>query len=261
MKVELTAGEKKQLERALESNKIRRWMQQKELMRFEVGDVVIKLLKHRDYQTQEESWKPENINSDTKMAQRYVYVFEDEYGIGYLKRLKLANGKLGQELICLTDFDFNSTRFEVDPEYAEHVLLDAEFDIKKIHKASLVQRKIITKMNRKVGMKPKTLQDFNDFFDKLKVGDTFWTTADFTGRYTQEHKLTKLDKITVSDLNRANSWNWRRYVERLKDKGLPGVNATYAYTFSTANGRNDMLAMEYHHYVFYYTKPAEEEKK
>ncbi len=263
MKVSLNANEQKQLQNALDSNKVRRWLQQKEQMSFEIGDVLIKKLKHTDYSTKNTTWKVENINSDNKMAQRYVYVYEDEYGIGYLKQLRVANGTLGKELFCLTDFDFTCTRFEIDPEYAEHVLLDADFDIKQIHKNSLAARKIVTKMNRKVGIKPKTLQEFNDFFEKLKVGDTFWTSGDYTGRYTQEYVLTAINKVTIQDLDRINDWTWRRFKERLKDKGIPGVNATYTYKFSTKGGYTykDILPMEFRDYVFYLQKPALEEKK
>lgn len=268
MKVKLSAQEQKQLQNALDSNKVRRWLEQKEQMRFEIGDVLIKKLKQTDYHSKNISWKIENINSDNKMAQRYVYIYEDEYGIGYIKPLRVANGTFGKDLICLTDFDFAHIKFEVDPEYAEHVLLDAEFDIKEIHKNSLAARKIVTKMNRKVGVRPKTLQEFNDFFEKLNLGDTFWMTHDYTGRHMQEFRLITLTKVTTADLDRQNDWVWRRFKERLKDKGLPGINSTYTYKFSTSGGQSssshafqDILPIEFRDSIFYTQKPAVEEKK
>lgn len=263
MKVNLKPDEKKQLDDALQSNSVRRWFRHRDNIRFEVGDVLVKYYKRTDTTTSKITWKVENINSDNKMAQRYVYVYEDENGIGFIKPLRLSDGALGKELSCMTDFDLDSCKFEVDPEYAEHVLLDADFDIKKIHKASLVQRKIVTKMNRKIGFKPKSLQEFNEFFEKLKIGDTFWTSADFTGRYVSEYTLSKITKVSLTDLDRQSSWDWNRYKERVKHKGLAPINSTYAYRITTTGGRtySDLLVMDLHSYIFYTSKPAQEEKK
>lgn len=264
MKVDLTANEMKQIQNALESNKVRRWMLQKQQIKFEIGDVVVKYLKSTDYQTKKESWKAENINSDNKMAQRYVYIYEDEFGIGYLKRLKIANGKLGQELICLTDFDYETTKFEVDPEYAEHVLLDAEFDIKKIHKASLAARKVIIKMNRKIGKKLHTLKEFNAAFENMQIGDSFWTSTDYTGKYTQEFKLTGKLKVPVSTLNAGHDWGWKRLREReptaIDDTDAIRISYTHAGNASYVEKGRTVDSMN--RYVIYTTqRPVEEEKK
>jgi hypothetical protein len=259
MKFDLSKEDKKQLNNALESNPVRRWFLNKENLKFEIGDVLVKYHKHVDYQTRKESWKLENIQSNAKLAQRYVYVHEDEFGIGYIKPLRVSDGTLGKELSCLVDFDYSSTKFQVDPEYAEKVLLDGDFDIKQIHKASLVQRKIVTKM--KIGFKPKSLKDYNDFFDKLKKGDTFWVSSDYTGSWVDEIKITSLTKTSVSDLTRENSWEWRRYTDRIKDKGLPPIDSNYAYKMASTTRSRESLVVEYHNYVFYTTKPAQEEEK
>jgi len=265
MKVEITPELQQELDDALKSNSTRRWLQQKENMKFEVGDVLLKYFLRTDYQTKVQSWVPENINSDNKMAQRYVYIFEDEFGIGYMKQLRVANGTLGKELYCLTDFDLTDTKFEVDPEYAEHVLLDADFDIKQIHKASLAARKVVTKMNRKIGFKPKTLQEFNTLFDKVKVGDTFWTSSDFTGRFIQEMKVTGITKINVSDLDRQNDWSWRRFKENNKIDGIQApLNSTYTYkiTYTGSYSQKDKLVIDMSRDVLYFAqRPAQEEKK
>lgn len=264
MKVELTAEQTKELHDALASNSVRRWLQTKDMMKFEIGDVVLKYTLRTDYQTKKQSWVPENINSDNKLAQRYVYIYEDEFGIGYLKQLRVANGTLGKELYCLTDFDFSYIKFEVDPEYAEHVLLDAEFDIKSIHKASLAQRKIVTKMNRKTGVKGKTLQDFNSMFDDKKVGDVFWTSSDYTGRYAEEYTITKITKVSVQDLDRQNDWTWRRWKERVKEQGITApLNSTYSYKIDAKGkyAKQDHLIIEFNRDVLYFTqKPAQEQK-
>lgn len=265
MKVIIDTELQEQLNDAMESNSVRRWLKQKDEMKFEIGDVILKYFLRTNYETKKQSWVAENINSDNKMAQRYVYIFEDEFGIGYLKQLRVGNGTLGKELYCLTDFDLIDTKFEVDPEYAEHVLLDADFDIKQIHKVSLAARKIITKMNRKIGQKPKTMQEFNDCFDKIKVGDVFWTSSDYTGRFIQEMKVLAITKINLSDLEQQNDWNWKLFKERAKkDEVNTPINSTYTYkiTYTGTYSNKDKLIVEMNRDVLYFTqKPAQEEKK
>jgi hypothetical protein len=265
MKVELTREQEEEIENALESNSVRRWLKQKDNMKFEIGDVLLKYSLRTDYQTKKQSWIPENINSDNKLAQRYVYIYEDEFGIGYLKQLRVANGTLGKELYCLTDYDFSTTKFEVDPEYAEKVLLGGEFNIKEIRNASLEGRKIVTKMNRKIGKKGKTLQDFNDMFDSLKAGDIFWTTQDYTGRWTEEHQITKITKISINDLEKENDWTWRHWKHLAKECGIETpINSSYTYKIDTTGtySKRDYMIVEFLHKVLYFAqKPAQEEKK
>ena len=259
MKVELDSDQQDQLKGALDSNQVRRWLIQKENMKFEVGDVLLRYsLQTRGHN--DPKWIVENINSDNKMAQRYVYIYEDEFGIGFVKQLRVSDGSLGKDIWCMTEFDFGYTKFEVDPEYAEKVFLDGEFDIREIHKASLANRKIITKMNRKIGTKPRSLKEYNDIFDNLKVGDTFWTTSDYTGRYMQEFTLTNIKQVSVQTLNRENDWDWRRW----KEKNTGHVDAPHSYKISYTGTypRQDCLITSMRGDVFFMTqKPAQEEKK
>lgn len=259
MKFDLNQDEQQQLKDAVDANPVRRWMKQKDQLKFEVGDVLVKMLKRVDWQTKAVSWAAENINSDNKMAQRYVYIYEDDTGIGYLKQLKVSNGELGKEIFVLTDFDYTSTQFQVDPEYAEMIFLDAEFDIKDIHKKSLEARKIVTKMNRKSGMKPKSLSDINKFFESLNPGDTYWITSDYTGRYKREEIFHSKKVISVTMLDRTNDWDWRRY----KKKHAVDVTDTYSIKYHDVTYKSDYDQTTYSifDHVFYKTEPVQEEKK
>lgn len=259
MKVELKPDEQKQLNSAVNSNQVRKWLKVRDTLKFEVGDVLIKLF--RRYEDSDKiKWVPENIASNTKMPQRYVYIFEDEEGIGYFKKLLLSNGTLGKELFSITDFDFESTRFEVDPEYAEHTLLDAEFDIKELRKKALEGRKIATKMNRKMGKKLSTLKEINDFLEQFKVGDTFYTTSDFTGRYQNSYKIDKLEKVETKTLNADyRNYSWERF--RDKNKGAVDTTYTYKVHYTGNYGKEERYLFDYMKYIFYTQQPAQEEKK
>ena len=259
MKVDLTANEKKQLDNAVKENIVHKWLANKEVMKFEIGDVLLKYRRgynpdmHGNYE-----WKPENIMSDLKMPQRYVYIFEDEFGIGYVKPLKVSDGKLGKELLCMTEFDWTHVRFQVDPEYAEHVLLDSEFDIKDQHKKSMQGRKQVTKMNRKIGIKPKTINEFNNFFGKLKAEDKFWTSADYTGKYFNEYTVKTLSMTPTSQIN---SWDWKRWL----GKNPAGVDAPHLVTFSYTDRYNltprQANPLELGNKIFYLQEPIKEEPK
>lgn len=259
MKIDLTSLEKKQLDQAVQSNPVRKWFTARDTMKFEVGDVLVKHIKVYDATTNDYIWKVENINSDTKMAQRYVYIFEDEVGIGYFKQLKVSTGTLGKELFCATHFDFDSTRFEVDPEYAEHMLLDAEFNIKTVHKKSLEARRIITKMNRKAGKKLDTVKEFNDFFLKLNAGDVFYTTSDYTGRRLNSYNIQKIEQIPITKIDDNYNWWWRSF----KEKNPKGVDDTFVFKIAYTDnyGKQERFIMEYHGAIFYMQEPAKEDKK
>ena len=265
MKFELTEKQKKELQRAVDNNPIAKYLRNKDHTNFEVGDVLVK--KSLSYQ---KNWNFETVSSSNKMHQRYVYIFKDEFNIGYVKKLRVSDGKLGDEIYCLADYDFDSTRFEVDPEYAERIFLDAEFDIKEVHRASLEARKLVIKGNRKIGTKPKTLKEFNDFFSKLKAGDTLWVSQDYTCRWLQEYTIVDITKILASKLDQSQDWQWESY--RRKEKQNPNapkfINDDHAYKVKTKDN-NPRYAQEREHMaydfgrdsVFYTVKPGVEDKK
>lgn len=264
MKFTLKPEETKQIKQAVEKNPVHQWLKIKDDFKFEVGDVLLKY--HKQYKKdpdEKDVWIPENIKSDRKMPQRYVYVYEDEFGIGYVKQLRISNGTLGKELNCLSDFDLVNTRFGVDPEYAEHVLLDVEFDIKSIQRKSLEGRKIVTKMNRKIGIKPKTLKDYNDFFYSLSPGDKFWVSADYTGRYTREYTLNATKAVTVQTMDREHSWDWRRFKEKNPDAiGTTDVVLKISYTGAYGKETDRTPSSAFSNNVFYKDQaPAQEEDK
>lgn len=257
MKVELTEEQLDQLNYAKESSLIRKWFANKDKMKFEIGDVLLKYYSGYD----NDNWTVENINSNNKMAQRYVYIHEDEYGIGYLKQLRVSDGSLGQELICLLDFDYDRCKFEVDPEFAETTFLGAEFDIKSIHKATLINRKIVTKMNRKIGFRPRSVKEFNDFLEKVGVGGVFYSTTDYVGRHEKDYKIIKLEKITINQLEKSNPWFWNR----IKEKKDIAIDDSFIYKVETVGGyytgRAYHFIENFQGNILYTDKPVQEEKK
>ena len=258
MKFELTDAQKDHIQYELERNIVRRWIDNRENIRFEIGDVLIKRTKQYSPEGEPEKWNIEHVGSNKKMHQRYVYVFEDEHGIGFIKRLNVSTGELGQDLWCMTEFDHSYQQFMVDPEFAESTLLGGEFDLKKIHEGTLAARKVIIKMNRKIGVRPKTLKDFNDLVSKMKVGDKFWITHDYTGRYMRECTLSAITKVTVQPLINTD-WSWQHFHKKFA--GLINDTDTYRLDFMCGYAETGRYFPDMVRDIFFLTqKPALEDK-
>lgn len=271
MKVDLNDREQKQLKNVMEKNPLRKFLLNRGNLNFEVGDVLVKRLVRYNYNDKTTSWVTEPISSSNQMAQRYVVVFKDEFGISYLKQLKVSTGKLGNDLYCVADYDYDSTRFEVDPEYAEQIFLDGDFNIKDIHSKSLEARKIITKMNRKQGIKFKTLKDSNDFFSTLKPGDKYWCSADYTAKWVVEYEIVKVSQETTNKMESSNEWSWKSFkdnhVRNKTDK--VAINDNFATKLTVkeiqhnynSNRTRDIYAFDHgRDMVFYKSPPAREDK-
>lgn len=253
MKFELTKSDQSILDRAVKNNITAKWLANKHNLKFEVGDVLIKLIKK--YKT--DTWVPENIVSDVKMPQRYVYVFEDEHGIGYIKPLRISDGKLGVDLICLAEIDYDDNKFQVDPEFAEATLLDAEYDIKKLHKNAHQGRKLAAKMNRKIGVKPTTLKEYNKFFETFQVGDTIYTSHDYTASWVDKMVITQIEKVTIQELEKTREWWWDKW----KTRNPQGLDDTFLYKFHYQGSyRAESKFILNVGTILYKQEPAKEEK-
>lgn len=258
MKVNLTRSQQNQLDNAKKINPVRKWMEFSKTHNFEVGDVLIRLNLRGD------KWEPQPISYDNKMPQRFVYIHQDEYGIGWIKTLRVSDGELGSELICLTDVVSDEVKFEVDPEYAEHALLDADFDIKKLHKRSLEARKLVSKANKKIGTKFKTLSEANLFFSTMQVGDKFWISQDYTGRWIEECTLTKIVKQDMTTRTNKAKWPWRS----INDNQPELINETKCYEISYkiegfSYGGDEFLVIGFvkgRNRILYKQEPATEDK-
>lgn len=269
MKVDLSDREKKRLEQAVKTNPFHQYLKNLPNMSFEVGDVLIKKVSRYNHKDPANPlWTAEPISSSNNMPQRYVFIFKDEFGIGYVKQLKVSTGELGKDLYCLTSFDYSGTRFEVDPEYAETTLLDSSFDIKHLHTKSLEQRKIISKINRKSGVKLLKLKECNGFFSGMKTGDKFWITSDYTARWTREFQIVKLETVSVAALNNMYDYGWSGYKNKFKDSsGNVSLNDTDVikvyYSEVSSSGVRVQYSYDVAGYgksVLFKQKPAQEEK-
>src|SRR5206468_3542273 len=68
-------------------------------------------------------WVTDCVSAHSKAPKKFVYVYENELGIGYVKQLKADGSGFTSYMCCMANIDPAYTRFTIDPEYADHLLL------------------------------------------------------------------------------------------------------------------------------------------
>lgn len=255
MKVDLTKDQLKEINNIRKQSSVCKYFDNQKSTKFTVGDILIK--KRYNY---DEKWEVERINGNTGMPKRFVYVYEDEHGIGFVKSLKTTDGTLGKETICLADIDYSNTRFEVDPEYADQVLFGEEnsFNIKEFHKKAKEKKKRIKQLNEASRFKTHKLSELNAFFAKLNVGDKFYTCDGSLGEYISEYKITKITKNYISRLNEDDKENLNSYANVLDlDDKVVDLDDKVVYRIEYANhwGPEETFSFDFFNDWIYSNKP------
>lgn len=198
MKFDLSKDEMKEIEMVENDSNICQYLKNQHKVKFNVGDILIRKMKNWS-----DKWVAETINSDTGMIKRYVYVYENQYGVGFVKSLKTSTATLGKETICIADIDYEADKFEVDPEYADQVLFgdDQAFNIKELHKRAKEKKSRVKEINEKSYVKYSKLSELNEFFSKLSPGTTFYQGYDLLGYHITDHKIVSLKRKYISALS------------------------------------------------------------
>jgi len=170
MKYEKTAEDIKIEETDLKTNRTLKHLRHVNFYKFSIGDVLIR----------EEKWGTNDWRVKTAscgLPYKYVYVFENELGVGYIRRLSVKGDKFVDTSVCVVNFDPHETRFSLDPSYANHLLLaseDDELDLKSEYTDIKKKREAMHRKNMKLAEKITNFAEGLEFLKKMKVGDTFW---------------------------------------------------------------------------------------
>jgi len=154
---------------------IMRFLKNQEHFKFNIGDIVVK--QRKIFGTNE--WHTELIPG-VKSPKKFMYVFENELGIGYMKQLRVDGTGFTSTLVCTANFDPDSVRFVLDPEFVDHVLLgDEDFEHNKEYKNKKAFRDEAIKKNKKILVNTRKLKTRMDWISNLKIGDVFWVGDKF----------------------------------------------------------------------------------
>jgi hypothetical protein len=206
MIVKKTPGDSKKEKLDLERNVILRFLANQDYYKFKPGDILVK--KEAEYQNDntikwvtEENWKSET-------PQKYVYAFENELGIGYVKVLKNdGSGPKGQAL-CMATFDPKHTRFTLDPGYADHLLVgEGEYKYNEDIERIISYRKEAIEKNKKLVIDTTTSVGAKRWWKSLKVGDLIYSDIDYSSTDEEEFAATLgIDVFKVLSMSKDRRW-------------------------------------------------------
>jgi hypothetical protein len=185
----------------LKSSPIMRFLRNQEYFKFNIGDVLIKQTRWGS----ERDWKTDQTGVGS--PKKFIYVFENELGIGYVKQLKVDGTGFTSNLVCMANFEIETTRFTLDPEYVDHILLDGDegfaYNKDYLHKREFRDEAI--KRNKLLLVKTGSAKKTIAWFDTLKVGDTFWYGDTFDELVKNKHVVTV---VKDEDPSHAPSHFW-----------------------------------------------------
>lgn len=208
MKYEITQEDKDIMERDMNTDRTLKHLKNISFYKFSIGDVLIREERYRNYDKVHGTgfgyeWK--TVKASCGLNNKYVYVFENDLGIGYIRRMSVNGRKLVDQPLCVTQFDPDQTRFGLDPEYADHMLLaseEDEFDAKTRYDTLKKKREQVKRMNAKLrlmtgGDELSTIA----WMQSLKVGDTLWWGYSLSS--------IRKEPFVVKDVSKLNnSWNY-----------------------------------------------------
>jgi hypothetical protein len=154
------------IQRMLKQNPIYNFLKNKENYRFCIGDVLVKSY-GRVQADNTVKWVRETVSYLSPIPIRYMYVHEDETGIGFIKRLR-SDGTLGKNLICIADSSIAGPtliKYSLDDTYIKQSLLGEDFSIKKEFLDLNEYKKSIKKINRNSAIILKTKEEALEFIN------------------------------------------------------------------------------------------------
>ena len=161
-------AEDEQVERYdLQTNRVLQHLKDIAFYKFTVGDILV-----REDLGYDKTWHV--YVSQCGLPYRYIYAFENELGIGYIRRLSIHGDRFVEHPICVVNFDPATTRFRVDAAYVDHLLLGGVIDPQADFKAVKKRREATAKANSKICVPIASAADAVAFMASLHVGDILW---------------------------------------------------------------------------------------
>ncbi len=225
-KYQKTDKDKKQEKYDLNNHPIIKWLKNPNAFKFNIGDILIKKSLRYVWQPQthirEQQWETHMVNHITNTPKRYMYVFENELGIGYIKQLTADGSDFTSNMTCVASLDPDYIKLELDPDYADSIILGTEadaqlnqryLDIKKFRKEAM-------SANRKNLVKTYSVESVREWMLSLSQGERFWMGSTFDEMVRSEYEV-----IQVIDGPSPNTMPTLRYKE-----------AANGYTFANGCG-------------------------
>jgi hypothetical protein len=196
--------------RDMSTDKTLKHLRDMSFYKFAIGDVLVKQEKVHKWDQGNDVYEWKTSIAACGLPYKYVYLFENELNIGYIRRLSVNGRKFVDTPLCVTEFDPDYIRFELDPEYADHMLLSEEedkFDTKSRYDAIKRRREQVNRKNKKMAVSLPDVAAAVDWMSKLKVGDQIW----YGHGITNIHK----DPYFIHEINLVEPPDWKAQQAKL----------------------------------------------
>lgn len=146
------------------------------IKQFQVGDYLILYLGNDDNKM---SVQKNSYGAPIK----FKVVHCTEHGIPFVNRVNKRGVPIGGIFSCLGTLDTDTFRnpgqkfeFALDPDYADSILLQDEYDPANLHRSKKDIWKAVTDHNKTCKISTYNMKDVLNFFNTVNVGDMLWTS-------------------------------------------------------------------------------------
>jgi len=216
---EITEEDKKYIDGIQKNDPICRYLNNKDSLTFGVGDFLIMKRK-----TGDDRWITETVSHVNKTAKRFICIHEDDNGIKYLKAFS-SQGEILPYIFPITTIE-SHTKYELDPSYAEHMILDQDnqFDASEEFKKKKKSRDAVTRANAKICKRLSAVSDVEIIFKDVAVGTSFYFG------YNIPDAVRRMQKVQFESVNAyeteigwgSNRVKQKRYELKVSQLSQPG---------------------------------------
>jgi hypothetical protein len=213
LKYTKSKDDKQHEERDLKGSPVMRYLRNQEALKFNVGDIVVKQTGYQKDAAGNQIWKTDT--TPIGAPKKFMYVFENELGVGYIKQLKADGTGFTSFLQCVANFDCEYTRLALDPDFVDHMLIGDsgdQFQYNALHAAKKLRRKEAMDKNRKIILNMKAKEEW--FNNDAKAGDRFWYAHSHKELHKNEYEIIAVersvvvghDRLKVKPVGKNQSW-------------------------------------------------------
>lgn len=113
---------------------------------------------------------------------KFKVIYITDENVAFVKKVNKKGNPVGRIYSCVgieaDDYRYMSQtfRFEIDPDFADSILLDNKYDPANLHRSKRDIWKAVTEHNKACKIKTHHIKDVISFYATVNVGDTLWTS-------------------------------------------------------------------------------------
>lgn len=145
------------------------------------------------------------------VPRKFIVVDAQDNGAPFVKEINAKGTPIGEISCILTNIDNDSylddssspTFWELDPDYADSILLAQDYDHAQLHNTKKVQWKEVTEHNKKAKVSTESMSDIDNFLNTIQPSYTIWTS------HVSHYTINKMELMPRADANKVASISQR----------------------------------------------------